>query len=478
MKLRLIILGLVLIAVSSLQAQSKKWTLRACVEHAWENNISVKQSELDLELAEINKKDAFGAFLPSVNARAGHSWNIGLNQNITTGLLENLTTQFSSGGLNASIDIFNGLQNVNRLKKARLAAEASQYQLDNIKDDIALNVANSFLQVLFNRESLNAAKAQYEVTKQNLDRTKELVENGVVPRGNILDIEATAATQQQQIVNAENGLMLAKISLAQLLLIEDYANFDVLDEGYMIPPATIMEKSANEIYEKALTFRNDIKNSEMSVKSAELDVKLAKGTLLPTLSGSYGFNTRISYQDRVIGAVPDTNNPFAVIGQVEGTGENVVRPNFASVIGAHDNIMDQLSDNLGHSFGLNLSIPVFNGFSARNSVKRSRVNLEKAKYRFHQDKLNLNNTVYQAWNNTIGAQKSYEAAAKTLEARELALQYAKDRFEVGLMNAFDYSQAQARVDNAKAEHIRSKYDYIFKLKVLEFYFGIPIYELK
>ena len=422
----------------------------------------------------LTKLDAKGNFYPTLNANANHSWNIGLNQNVTTGILENLTTMFTSGGLNSNVTLYNGLQNVNRLRRSNLAILANQYRLDDMKDDISLAVANGYLQILFNRENLVVAMAQYAVTEQDLKRTKELVESGVVPRGDLLEIEATAATQQQQIVNSENNLRLSKIALAQLLLISDYENFDIADDDYEISPSQVMNNSPRTIYEKAVSFRNDIKFSEMNVELAETDVKLAKGALYPSLSGFYQYNTRASYQDIVAGFEVDPDNPTRPIGLVEGTDQVVVGPNTRPIVEAMDPLLLQFSVNDGHIFGAALNIPILNGFSAKNSVKRNKVNLERAKLQLEQDKLDLENVINQAWNDAKAAITAHEAAQKTLEARQLAYDYSKERFDVGLMNAFDFSQAQSRLDNAQAEVIRTKYDYIFRVKVLEFYFGIPI----
>jgi len=465
---------ILLLSTGMALGQTKKWTLKECIDYALENNISIKQAELDLKNNEIDKSDAIGNFLPNISARTSHSWNIGLNQNITTGLLENLTTQFTSAGVNLGVDVFNGLQNVNRLRRANLTILAGRYRLDNMKDDISLQVANAYLQVLFNRENLAVAKAQYAVTEQDLKRTVELVESGVVPRGDLLEIEATAATQEQQIVNNENLLRLARISLAQLLLIDDYENFDVADEDYLIPKSVILDNSAKTIYRKALTFRNDIKLSEINVSIAESDLKIAKGGMLPNVSAFYNYDTRASNQDIIVGSELDPDNPTRPVGIVESTNENVVAPRFRNIVGPADPLFAQFSRNDGHVFGLQLNVPILNGFSSRNNVRRSKINVERSKYQFKQDKLDLENTINQAWNDTRGSLKSYEAAEKTLTSRKEAFQYAKERFSVGLMNSFDFSQAQARLENAEAELIRTKYDYIFRLKVLEFYFGIPL----
>jgi outer membrane protein len=476
----LVILFIVLFSISS-QAQSKKWTLRECVDYALENNISIQQSELDLQQSQINKKDAVGNFLPSLNASGSHSWNIGLNQDITTGLLRNITTQFTSFGLSSNIDIYRGKRNFNQLHRSNLAILASQYQLDNMKDDISLFVANSFLQILFSKEQFKVLKSQQEISKQELKRTNALVDAGSLPKGDVLEIQATIATQEQQIVNTENAILLAKINLAQILLIEDYENFDIIDTDYFVPLTTVLNESPSVIISKAKETRYDIKIAKTNSEIAEYDLKIAKGALQPTLSGFYGYNTRASYTDRIVGFELDSNNPSTTsqIGVVESTGESVVNTtqNFNPVISGPENLFDQFSANDGHSFGLQLSIPIFNGFASKNNVKRTKISLERSEILLEQANLDLETKVYQAYNDTKGALKAYEAAQKTLDAREEAFNYSKERYNVGLLNAFDFSQSQNRFEAAQSEVIRTKYDYIFKLKVLEFYFGIPITDI-
>jgi outer membrane protein len=308
-------------------------------------------------------------------------------------------------------------------------------------------VANAYLQILSNKEALKVAKAQYAVTVQDLKRTKELVESGVVAKGDLLEIEATAANQEQQIVNNESLVLISRINLAQLLQITDYENFDVADETFEIPPSEILNNSPKTIFAKALEFRNDIKFSKSNVELAEKDLEIAKGAYAPTLSGFLQYGTR--YSD--VTAIPDSNGvPYT--------------PGFK----------DQLWIFDGISYGAQLNIPIFNGWSTRNNVSRSKISLEKSKLQFEQDKLDLETTINQAYVDVTTFYKAYEAAEKTLEARRLAYDYARERFDVGLMNSFDYSQAQSRVDNAEADVVRSKYAYIFRLKILEFYFGIPI----
>lgn len=469
---------LLLLMFASLSfAQGKKWTLRECVDYALKNNITIKQSELDTQLAAINKSDAIGNFLPSLNGNANHSWNIGLNQNITTGLLENETTQFTSAGLNANIDIYKGLQNQYQLRRSNLTILAASYQLDKMKDDVSLNVANAFLQILFNKENLKVQTEQLTNNQRQMSRTEQLVNAGSIPKGDLLDMKATVATSKKAVVDAENVLLISKLSLAQLLQLEDFKDFDVADEDYEVAESPVMLETPQAIFEKAKVERNELKIAKANLEIAEKDVNIARSAYQPTLQGYYSFSTRAAYSDRVTGFVPDANNPFTTIGTVEGTGQSVLQPNFVPVLGKYSPIFDQFSENKGHNFGLQLSIPILNGFSARNNVARNKVALERTKIAYSQAELDLERNVYQAFTDAKGALNAYETALVAVEARESAFNYAKEKYAVGMMNSFDFNQAQTLYVNAQSDAVRAKFDYIFRVKVVEFYFGIPINKL-
>lgn len=463
-----------LISSSSLFAQEKKWTLEECVNHALENNITIQSSELDVKNTEINKKDAFGNFLPTVNASASHSWNIGLNQNITTGLLENQTTQFTSAGLNVGVDIFKGLQNQNQLRRANLAIISSQYQLTKMKEDIALNIANAYLQILFNKENLKVQQEQLKLNSEQMTRTQELVDAGMVPQGDLLDVKATVASNKQAIIVAQNTLLISKLSLAQLLKIEDFQNFDIADDQQDILQSEVLNESFESVISKAKENRTELKLAQSNLELAQKDIAIAKGAYYPSLRGFYSFSTRASYMDRVTGFELDSNNPTSVIGFVEGTNQNVLQPNFTPLVGKPLPVFEQFDDNKGQNFGLQLNVPIFNGFSVRNNVQRTKVAYEKAKLNYEQQELDLERNVFTAFSDTKSAKESYEAALQALEARKLSFNYAKERYTVGLMNVFDYNQAQTALTNAESEVLRTKYDYIFRTKILEFYFGIPL----
>lgn len=440
---KIILIFIVFLFAFSSKAQNKKWTLQECIQHALENNISVKQSELSLELTDADRLDALGNFLPSLNASASASKNTGLSLNPTNNRLENTTLGSASGAMNVGYTLFDGLKNVRQMQRAKLTQLAAQYRLDKMKDDIALAVANSYLQVLLNKENLKVANFQNIVTLEQLNRTNDLVDAGVLPRGDLLEIKATDASEKQQIALSENTVKISLISLAQLLLVKDYPNFDIAEEEYNILTGGIDEKDVNDIIVSAKATRPEVRIAEKNVEVAGKDVQIAKSAYFPTLSAFFGYNTR--YAD---------NDPL------------------------NRSFREQLYLNDGIGYGLQINVPIFNGFSVRSNVIRNKINLRNTEYELEQAELDLESNVYQAYVDAKGSLKAYEAAEVALESQELAYQYAKDRYDVGLITAFDFSQSKLRFDNTQIEVNRSKFDYIFKLKVLELYFGVPASELK
>ena len=442
MKKSVLLIFAFLFAITT-QAQEKKWSLQECVAYALENNISIKQSALDIQAEEINRLDAIGNFIPSLNIQSNLSSNGGFSINPTNNRFENTRFTSFSGSATSSLTLFDGLRNLRQLQRAKLSQLSSQYSLELMKDDIVLFVANAYLAVLFNKQSLVVLKTQNLVTGDQLSRTGELVDAGVLPRGDLLQIEATNADEQQRIIVAENNIQISLISLAQTLLIKDYQNFDISDDDYNIFGNEILMQSPYEVIAKAKEERYEIKIAEENRDIAEKDVQLARGAYFPTLTAFYNYNTRYADNDAF-------NRDFRT----------------------------QLYENDGTSYGLQLNISVLNGFSTRNQVSRSKINVKRAEYQLEQAELDLEANVYQAYVDAQGALKAYEAAEVSLNAQDQAYEYATERFNVGLTNAFDFSQAKSRLEIAQTEVVRTKYDYIFKLKVIELYFGIPVTDLK
>lgn len=414
----------------------ERYTLKECVQRAIEKNISIKNSRLDLLNSSENKKTAIGNFFPSVNISGNHNWNSGLTQNITTGILENQTTQNSSVNMSVGLDIFNGLSNIRRLHRANLDVLARKYQLEDMKEDISLLVANSYLQILFNKEQLNIQESQLKVSKEEQTIANERYNSGVIPKGDLYEIEASFAKAEQNLVNAKNNYQISKMSLAQLLLFSDTENFEISDEDYDIPKTNILERNVDDIFKKALLNRNDIKLAKTNLDIALKDQQISNSTALPSIAGYYSYNSRV-------------------------------------IIDAPTSLKNQFDLNAGESIGLQINIPVLNGLTTRTNIKRSKINVMRSQNFLDQTKLDLENTINQSLNDAKGALKAYQAAKKTKLARETSYNYAKERFENGALNTINFLQAQQLFETSQSDLIRSKYDYIFKIKVLEFYFGIP-----
>ena len=291
---------------------------------------------------------------------------------------------------------------------------------------------------MFNSEILKVQQSQLEITKAELKRTKDLIETGIFSPRQIYEIEASLASQEQNVVQAENNLRDAKLNLAQLLLIDDYESFDIAYEDFSIPFSDILDRNPKEILEKSLTFRNDIKVAETNISIAEKDIKISKSLRLPSITSFYSWNTRISYLD--------------------------LTPSFE----------DQFNLNKGQTYGLALNIPIFQGNAIKNNIERTKVNLQRLEYQYDQEKLNLENTINQAYFDLVGAIKFYEASNKTVMSLQSAFEDASDQFLIGSLNSFDFIQSKQRYEAALSENVRAKFDYIFRLKVLEFYFGLPL----
>ena len=413
-------------------------SLQDAIDIALEKNINIKQSELNLDNSELGRSDAIGNFLPTIGASANHQWNVGRGINVTTNIIEEITTQFSSATASIGLPIYNGSRNVNQLHRANLEILASKYQLEDIKDDVKLFVANSYLQIMFNKEILKVQKSQLEITKVEYERTQDLINSGIFSPRQIFEIEANLASQEQSVVQAENNLRDAKLNLAQVLLLDDYENFDIANEDFSIPFSDILENSPKEIFEKAKTFRNDIKLAETNISIAEKDIQISKSFRLPSITSFYSWNTRISYVENL--------------------------PSF----------QEQFDLNKGQTYGFGINIPIFQGRAISNNIQRTKINLERLKFQYEQEKLNLENTVYQAYNDLVGAIKLYDASNKTVKSLRSAFEDATDRYLLGSLNSFDFIQSKQAYEASVSENIRAKFDYIFRLKVLEFYFGLPL----
>lgn len=431
--------GWILLFIPILGNAQFVWTLEQCIEHVLQNNISIKQSEIDLQATKINKTTAIGSFLPSISSNMSYNYNQGKNINPVTNQFETRIFQSASGGIGANMNLFSGLANWRQLQLAELSKLSEQYNLLKMKDDIVLMVLNSYLDIISNKEQIKALKAQYDIEQENIQRTRSLIESGMIPMGDLYEIEAQALTIEQQIMLTENALFISKMGLAQLLLLENYYDFDVAETQLQIPITDVLNYKPSEIFQKSKQVIQELKIAQTNAKMAEINLKLVKSSYFPRLSASAGYSTQWT--------------------------KNIT-----------NNFWSQLNDNLGFSVGFSVSIPIFSGFSVRGNVNKARFNIEKMKWLSKQAELNAERAVYQAYTDASNAEKLYLVSEKTAHAKRLAAQYAQNRFEVGLMSSFDLNFAKMQQQKTETESIRAKYQYIFKIKVLEYYFGKKLWK--
>lgn len=455
-------------------AQEKRWTLDECIDYAIEHNISVKQIEIGEQRNIVTVDMARYDFLPVLSGSANHSWTMVDQPDVQTGTIGQRTLQESTVGLSVGIDIFDGLQKQKRLAKARLEHVASVYQVQKIKEDIALAVINSYLQIIFNKELVHTNKVQLDYDENEVSRVQVLVNAGAVPAGDLLDVKATVASSTQRLISSENELIIAKLNLAQLLQIRDYEHFDVQDTDYKITESELMLYTPEEITSRAFESLTNIKTAELNVQLAEKEVQISKGAYYPKLTGFYNFGSNVRYQDRIVGSSPTEG--LDQIGFVEGSGQRVMRQGMMNVYGGPESFFRQIDNNKSSTFGLSLTVPIFNGLKTRKTVKLNQLALEQMQYEKEAEELKLEQLVFKAYTDTKSSFQTYEASVVTLESREKSLEYARERYAVGLINIFELNQNQNLHVTAQSNLLKAKYDYIFKNKILEYYFGLPLFK--
>ena len=431
-----IVLAFALVCAVFSFAQDKKWTLQECVAHALENNISVKQSQNTLLSNEQDVIASKGAFLPSVFGSVSHNLSLG-NRELFPGQFVDRTDNITNVGIGVNQTIFNGFRLTNLYKQSQLILETNQLELQRIQDDVSLNVVNSYLNVLFNKERLETAKAQYGFSKSQLDQVNELVDAGAQPKVNLYDAEATLSRDAQQVTLAENNYNLALLTLSQFLQVS-YNGFDIEIIDIDTPSTALLYDNVNPVLNFAMENRVEIKVAEKNVENAMLGTEISKSGFYPTLTANSGIGSNVFFTN-----LTDTEEAF----------------------------FNQLNQQKGYRFGLNLNIPIFSRFQNKTAVAKSKIQEENSKLNLEQAKLNLEANIQRAFTDAQAAFKAFDAAKKSLKSQTLAFNNSKERYDIGAMTAFDLEQSRVQLINAESSLINAKYDFVFKTKVLDFYMG-------
>ena len=434
MKYIFLIITNVLCITTSL-SQDRFWDLQQCVDYALDNNITILQAKNSILLADQDVIASKGNLLPSLSSN--------MNQNMSIGTVELYAGEFvdrrfnsSSLGLSINQSVFNGFRNLNILKQSKISYERSQNELNKIKDDVSLNVANAYLNILFNKENLELAKSQYRFSSKQLEQVINLVNAGVQPRSNIIDAEATVRLDEQGLTTAQNNHRLALLNLSQILQIP-LDGFDIVAIDIEIPSEELLYTDINPILNYALQNRNEIKVANNNIEIAKFNTKISKSAYLPSVSFGYGFNASANFSNL------SNDNSF----------------------------FQQINDNKGHSLNMNISIPIFSRNQIKTNVAKAKIQQNNSDLGLAQAKLNVESTVQRAFTDAKASLKSYLAAKKSLESQKLAFENSQQRYELGALNSIDLEQVRIRLLNAESSLINAKYDFIFKTKVLDFYMG-------
>lgn len=455
--------------ISAQPVEQKSWTLEECVRYALENNIQVKGSALQAQVGQNNLETAKWDYAPDLNGRASYGWNFGLNIDPVTNQISQSSRQTGSFQLSSNWVLYNGGRLYNTIARNNHEYLASLYDLEDVKNDISLNVAGAYLEVLLNKEIFLVAQEQARVTQLQVDRTSKLVKAGSLPQGDLYQLQAQLARDEQNRIGAQNAVLLSKLALANLLQLENPDNFEIADPEIAVPDAALIALSPGDIFATAVTNQPAVKAATTRIEGSEEGIDISQSGYLPTLSLTGAVSTSYSDQILVPGGVTQVAVPVPTYdenGDVFFTSVNQTIP-----VGefSQKNFSDQIDDNINEYVGINLSVPLFNKMRVKNNVQNSRIAFEQARLSLEAEKNALRQTIYKAHADARASYNSYLAAQKAVEASEESFGYAQQRFQVGSLNQFDYENAKNSLAAAKSDQARAKYNYIFSMKVLEFY---------
>lgn len=415
---------------ASMHAAAETWTLEQCVSYAVANNLTVKNSRLNITDGELSVTEAKDNFLPSLSANASESINFGRGLTASNTYADRNTTSFQWGA-SLSLPLFQGMSEYKRLKLAKSNLQQLLYQFEAAKDNITLNVITQYLQVLYTKEVCESARTQLAHTTYEVGRQRALVEMGKVPEADLLDAEAQMAQDSLQLVTSENDIQVALVELANLLQLPAAAGFDIVpvDEGEPLIP------TSDAVFNAALLHNNSILASRQGITVADDNISLAKTGYIPRLSFSAGVGS--SY--------------YTVSGYTNDTFGNQMRHNFATYL------------------GVNLSIPIFDAFSTRNSIRKARLQKLSAQLELDRQESELFKTIQLAYYQARGARDRFFAARKTLEKTSLSFEATKEKYSLGRATPYEFEQAKNNLYRTEITSIQAHYEYLLRHRILLFY---------
>ncbi|MBL7113837.1 MAG: TolC family protein [Bacteroidales bacterium] len=445
-KRTLILLPILLVLVSLVVNAQKIWTLDECIQHAYENNLDIKRQRIQVKSAEFGFWHARSQVLPTANAFGNYTYNKGRAPNYDT--YQYVDTAFKDGnvGIESRLNIFNGLYNYHSMRSNHFNLLSQLENVEHLKDNIAINIAGAYLQILLNQELLSIAQDQLEITQQQVARNEKLVELGTLSRGDLFQIQAQKATERANVIKAENTLEISYLTLAQYMDLEsgELSTFAIIVPELTIDDAVAL-KSVDNVYGDALENLAAVKSAEFLLKSQEKNLSAARGLRYPSISARFLYYTL--YSEISVNPL-DPVAPYRWNEQVQDKG------------------YQQLS--------FSLNIPLFNRLDAQNQISRSKVSMLDAQVVLEQTKQTLYKAIQQAYADANAALEDYEAFQEAVRSMEEAFYYAEQRYNVGILNSVDYNTAKNNLTKAQSDLLQAKYQYIFYAQILDFYGGNSI----
>lgn len=447
MKVKYSILTAIFLLLTSTTIQSQQlWTLDKCITYAWENNIQIKQQELAIQQNENTLLQSKMNFIPSVSASVSQSlgWGKSVNLNDLT-IIQNQLSASTSASLGASLRLFEGFSRINTIKSNEVALEISLQDVEKLKNDISVNITKSFLQILLSKQIYVTAEENYKSVEEQRNRTKVLVDAGSQAYSTLLEIEAQLANEKVRVVEAKNQVTSNLLSLTQLLDLDYSPDFDIVDPNIDIFTTENYSGSLNDLFESALRLPQ-IKSAELSLERSEYQLKIAKGRQFPTISMSGSYGTFYSNKGKRIDQTDTSPYTF----------------------------FEQFNDNRNPSLGFSMSIPIFSNFQIRTSIRNADLTVQNYELELRNRQQGMFKEIQTAVIEAEALYQRYLASQENLKASRESFRYVEEKFNVGTLNATDYTVAKNNLFSAQSAYYQSKYQYIFQTKIIDFYRGIPI----
>lgn len=470
--MRKIVMSLVLVtAVYYLNAQ-EVWDLRRCVDYAIANNIQVRQNKIQEEIADVNLKQSKGSRIPSLNFQSSGGGQFGRSIDPSTNLFTTNNISFINGALQTNVTLFNWFSQKNQVAGDRLTYEAAHKQTEVIQNDISLNVAAAYLQALLSHEQMLIAQVQVEQTGQQLEITQKRVAAGALPELNAAELVAQMARDSATLMAAQSTFELNQLSIKSILNLDAAAPFKIaVPPAEAIPVENIADLQPNLVFESAVLNQPLQESNMLKLQAAEKYSAAAKGALYPTIN-AFG-NVQTAYSS-AFENLPKGQNVTSIIQTqsfVNLAGNQLFVNTPVSIPSGYNKatVWRQFDFNLRQSLGLSLNVPIFNGFQARSAYDRARLNESTIRLQMLSDTLTLKQNIYQAYQSAVNSMNTFQSRQRAVQTAQYSYDLGAKRYEVGLLPVIELLALQNNLQRAKIDEASTQYEYIFRLKVLEFY---------